>query len=76
MRTTIKLDDDVAKAIEQVRRERGGGVSEAVNTLVRNGLRAQPVAQTFVQRTHRMGPARFDVTNIGEVLDILDADGR
>ena len=37
MRTTVTLDEDVAAAIERVRRERSIGLSEAVNTLVRPG---------------------------------------
>ncbi len=42
MRTTVTLADDVVAAVERVRRERGVGVSDAVNDLVRAGLAAQP----------------------------------
>ena len=38
MRTTVTFDGDVAAAIEQIRRERGLGVSAAVNELIRTGL--------------------------------------
>ena len=31
MRTTVALDDDVVAAVERVRRERGLGLSEALN---------------------------------------------
>jgi hypothetical protein len=37
MRTTIDLADDVAAAVEKACRERGIGVSEAVNELARAG---------------------------------------
>src|SRR3954447_3348982 len=40
MRTTVTLANDVAAAVERLRRERSIGVSEAVNELVRNGLAA------------------------------------
>lgn len=71
MRTTITLADDVAAAVDQVRREQSVGVSEAVNDLIRRGLLAQPPAKRFVQRTYDMG-AGIDVTNIGDALETLD----
>lgn len=72
MRTTIRLDDDVAAAAEQLRRERHVGLSEAVNTLARAGLRTQhPGRRAFRQRTSRLG-LRVDVSNVAEALDLLD----
>ena len=71
MRTTVSLDEDVAAAIERVRRERSIGLSEAVNTLVRAGLVARPNAPPFRQRTAGLGLA-IDVSNIGEALEQLD----
>jgi hypothetical protein len=38
MRTTLTLADDVAAAVEALRRERSSGISEAVNELCRAGL--------------------------------------
>jgi hypothetical protein len=40
MRTTLTLDDDVAAAISQRRRDRGTGLRDEVNELLRAGLRA------------------------------------
>jgi metal-responsive CopG/Arc/MetJ family transcriptional regulator len=71
MRTTLTLADDVAAAVEQVRRERGVGVSEAVNDLVRAGLVANRARRQFRQQTHDLG-AGVDVSNIGEALETLD----
>jgi hypothetical protein len=72
VRTTIRLDDDVAAAAEQLRRERHVGLSEAVNTLARAGLRTQhPGRPRFVQRTTRLG-LRVDVSNVAEALELLD----
>lgn len=38
MRTTLSIDDDLAKAIEQVREEKGLSLREVVNRLLRRGL--------------------------------------
>jgi hypothetical protein len=73
MRTTITFEDDTAAAIERLRRERGTGVSAAVNELVRRAiLRPEPVTP-FVQDTSA-GHARIDVTDVGAVLELLDDD--
>ncbi|MGH9246346.1 MAG: ribbon-helix-helix protein, CopG family [Acidimicrobiales bacterium] len=71
MRTTVVLDDDVAAAVEQLRRERSLGMSEAVNELVRAGLLAKPARRRFRQRSQRMG-AKIDLSNIGEVLELIE----
>jgi hypothetical protein len=71
MRTTINLSDDVAAAVEQLRRERGGGLSETVNDLVRSGLTVERNTLTFRQETHDFGEG-IDVANVGEALEILD----
>ncbi len=71
MRTTITLADDVAAAVEKLRRERGVGLSEAVNDLVRDGLTADRSVRAFRQKTHDLG-AGVDYSNIGEALETLD----
>ncbi|CAN5873789.1 ribbon-helix-helix protein, CopG family [soil metagenome] len=71
MRTTVNLDDDVAAAIEQTRKERRIGLSEAVNELVRAGLAARPRRQRFRQRTADLG-VRVDITNVAEALEHLE----
>ena len=38
MRTTVRLDPEVAAAAERLRRERNIGLGEAVNELARAGL--------------------------------------
>lgn len=65
------MDDDVATAIDELRRERDVGLSEAVNDLVRAGLRVPHQRSTFQQRTADMG-LRIDVSNVAEALDVLD----
>jgi hypothetical protein len=71
MRTTIELDADAAKAVERLRRERGLGVSEAVNELIRAGLLPREPAPPFTQRTRSLG-LRVDVSNVAEALEILE----
>ena len=71
MRTTVSLDDDVAAAVEQLRRERNLGLSEAINELIRTGLRVPRQQREFRQRTANLG-LRIDVANVAEALDLLD----
>lgn len=75
MRTTVILSEDVAAAVEHLRRQRGIGVSAAVNELARAGMARQPEAQPFHQRSTALG-LRIDVSNIDEVLDVLNSDDR
>lgn len=75
MRTTVNLDQDVAAAAERLRAERNIGLSEAVNELARAGLRAKPNAQPFRQISKPMGLIA-DVSNVAEVLELLDEQDR
>jgi hypothetical protein len=72
MRTTVNLDDDVAAAVEQLRRQRGIGLSDAVNQLARKGMATRaPSGGAFRQRTTDLGLV-VDVRNVGEALEQLD----
>jgi hypothetical protein len=71
MRTTVTLADDVAAAVERLRRERSIGVSEAVNELVRDGLARRQARRPFVQATHDLGKG-VDYTNVAEAIETLD----
>ena len=71
MRTTIDLADDVAAAVEKVRRERGIGLSAAVNQLARAGLTAPIRSEAFRQRTYPLG-AGIDVSNVADALGTLE----
>lgn len=72
MRTTITFEEDTASAVEQLRREKGIGVSAAVNELVRRGLARREPVEPFVQRTSSGGGAKVDLTSTGAVLEYLD----
>lgn len=71
MRTTVTLADDVAAAVQGLRREEGIGMSEAVNRLVRDGLARPAETPAYIHDSFDMG-MKIDVTNVGEVLGMLD----
>lgn len=72
MRTTLTLADDVAAAVERLRRERSIGLSEAVNELVRAGLAAHEKPRTpFRQKSHDLGRG-IEFDNVADTLETLD----
>lgn len=73
MRTTVEFDDDAARAVSELRRERGLGVSEAVNELIRQALLPRPAAEPFRQRTRALG-LKVDVTDVAGALELLEGD--
>lgn len=76
MRTTITLAQDVAAAVEQVRRRRGSGISEVVNDLLRQGLAHDEPPAAFQQRVSDMGAPRLDLDDVAGLLDALEGDDR
>ena len=76
MRTTVEFDADTARAVEEFRREKHLGVSEAVNELIRRGLLHRAKETPFRQRTRKLG-LKIDVSNVAEALETLEgADAR
>ncbi len=71
MRTTVRLDNDVAAAVERLRRRRSIGLSEAVNELIRAGLQTRTTRRTYRQRSQVLG-LRIDVTNVAEAIEQLE----
>jgi len=71
----VNLDDDVAAAVERLRRDRSIGLSEAVNELARAGLSTKKRTRPFRQRTARLG-LRVDVANVAEVLELIEDSAR
>lgn len=71
MRTTVSLADDVAAAVQRLRKERSIGLSEAVNELIRAWLTKRQVANRFQQQTYDMGEG-IDYSNIGDAIETLD----
>jgi hypothetical protein len=75
MRTTISLDPDVEAEVERLRREQGLGLSEAVNSLARRGMVPMRRAKPYTMNPRPLG-LKIDVTNVAEVLDMLDEPER
>ena len=71
MRTTVEFDDDAARAVDQLRREEGIGVSEAVNRLIRRGLLPRTEAGSFRQPVRALG-LTVDVSNVADALEVLE----
>lgn len=75
VRTTVTLDDDVARAVERLRREQGLALSAAVNALVRRGLaRGDEEERPFAQRTSSLGEPRVPLDDIGSALELLEGE--
>ena len=72
----MTLGDDVAAAVERLRRERGVGVSEVVNDLLRRGLQVTGPREPFRQARTRMGRPSLPLDDISGLLDALDGDDR
>jgi len=71
MRTTVTFEPDVAAAVEGLRRARSIGLSEAVNELIRAGLRRPRRGREFRQRSRSLG-LRLDVTDVAEAIELLE----
>ena len=72
MRTTVTLDDDVAAAVDRLRREGGLGLSEALNQIARAGLvvESRPTQPVRLEtRSMRLG---IDVSNVAEALEAAE----
>lgn len=59
-------------AAEKIRRERGIGLSEAVNELIRVGLTKSETRKPFRQKTYDMGKAYVDYSNVWEAIETVD----
>ena len=73
------MDDDVAAAVEQLRREEGASLRTVVNQLLRVGLaqRHRPGQQGRRFRTDMADTGRAllpDVDNVSDVLDLVDPE--
>ncbi|MBV8083551.1 MAG: ribbon-helix-helix protein, CopG family [Chloroflexi bacterium] len=64
MRTTVTLDDDAAAAANELRRQEGIGISEALNRLARAGL-AKPTKRKVYKHWGTDIGVKVDLTCIG-----------
>ena len=79
MRTTLTLDDDVAAALERLRKSRDASLKQLVNEALRRGLeemRSRPKRREPLQtRSVALGRVRVSsIDDIGEALAIADGE--
>jgi len=75
MRTTLNLDDDVARQLAALARADGRPLSRVANDLMRDGLRtrrAVPERAAYDVPVFDSGPARVDVTDVAEALEQIE----
>jgi hypothetical protein len=76
VRTTLTLDDDLARALRDRARERDLPFKQVVNDAIRAGLNAR----LETPKPYRMKPGNLhirpgiDVTRIGKLLDEMDVE--
>jgi hypothetical protein len=82
MRTTLTFDDDVAVAIERLRRERNHSLKEEVNRLIRLGLlhdrENEPRAggARYRVRPFATGELLIDVDDVTHALEVAEGPER
>jgi hypothetical protein len=80
VRTTLTLDDDVARLIERVRRRRGATLRTVVNEALREGL-ARLDAAPRARKRHETKTASLgrcligSLDDVAEALAVADGDG-
>ena len=62
MRTTITLDADVHRLLQQVAHKRKRPFKQVLNEAVRSGLGAAATAKPFAQPVYSLGRSRIDLT--------------
>ena len=75
MRTTLKLDEDVARAPVALARRQRRSLSRVANELLRAGLRAEddrPPAVPYAAPTFNTGRPLVDVTDVATALEVLE----
>lgn len=77
MRTTLTLDDALARELKDVAHRRGESFKEVVNRALAEGLRAmkQPARSTpYRPTTYSMGDARVDLDRALQLASELEAE--
>ena len=79
MRTTLTLDEDVVKLVQQEVRRSGEPMKQTVNRLLRSGLlhgQSTPAPKPFKVRSKKLGiPREWTSGSIEDLLEILDGPG-
>jgi len=79
MRTTLSLDDDVARLLNKEARRSGDSFKQVVNRFLRLGLIAstRPIRKPFVVKPWNLAPpSGLSFDNVEELLDALEGPER
>lgn len=80
MRTTVTLDDDVARALERIQAEERTTFRKLLNDAIREGLAArerrarQRPTQVKTTQARSLGPKLNSFDNTSELLALLEGD--
>jgi hypothetical protein len=75
VRTTLSLDDDIARLLDKESRRSGASFKEVVNHFLRLGLMAakRPERKPFVVTPRKLGlPRGLTYDNVGQLLEELE----
>ena len=75
MRTTLSLDDDVARLLNKESRRSGASFKKVVNHFLRLGLMAskRPAGKPFAVAPRKLGlPPGLNYDNVAQLLDVLE----
>lgn len=75
MRTTLSLDDDVARQLDRESRRSGASFKQVVNHFLRLGLMAakRPVRKPFVVTPRNLGlPPGLTYDNVEQLLEVVE----
>ncbi|HET7441123.1 MAG TPA: hypothetical protein VFJ47_07475 [Terriglobales bacterium] len=75
MRTTLTIDDDIARLLRQEIRRSGDSLKKVVNHFLRLGLTnsSRPSRHRFVVTPHKLGlPPGLTYDNVAELLEALE----
>ena len=79
MRTTLSIDDDIARALKNLSRERGASLKSVVNDVLRRGLTTGEKPPAARERFHVMSAARgfqpgIDTLKLNQLADELEIE--
>ncbi len=75
VRTTLSLDDDVARLLEKESRRSGASFKEVVNRVLRLGLMSanRPARKPFTVKPRRLGlPSGITYDNVEQLVEHLE----
>jgi hypothetical protein len=73
MRTTLTIEDDVAKLLENVRRARNSSLKVVINQALRQGLRdmTKPPRQGKAYETRSVSLGRCKLANLDDISEVI-----